>query len=120
MAHTLTIEVSQQVYDSLIVTAKEIGASPEAVAAQWLGATSQRITSDPLDEIIGTLHSDIADWGERHDYYIGMAALETAPSASSTSQLRATSPPPGMLLQLPCRIISSASLISSKRCARRV
>lgn len=32
--------------------------------------------SDPLDDLIGTLETDVPGWGDRHDYYLGQALLE--------------------------------------------
>ncbi len=73
----LTIEVSQDVYDSLLAEAEEAGGSPEEVAVEWLIATRHQRVPDPLAEFIGALHTDIPDWADRHDYYIGLAALDT-------------------------------------------
>ncbi len=77
MAHTLTLEVPQEVYESLARLAEQEGQSPEALAAQWVISASQHLVADPLERLIGTLHSDVPDWGERHDYYIGQELLET-------------------------------------------
>lgn len=77
MAHTLTLELPQEVYERLIREAEEAGQPPEDVAVQWLVAASQNHGVDPLEELIGTLHSDVSDWAERHDHYLGLAALET-------------------------------------------
>jgi|GEM_PF-471367 len=83
MAHTITLEVPQDVYNSLLAAAKEAGESPEEVALHYIVEAIQPLTHDPLDDIIGAISSDIPDWGERHDYYIGQTIMESMrPTAS--------------------------------------
>ena len=82
MAHTITVEVPQDVYDSLLEAAEETGETPEQVAVQWLTQATQ-YSYDPLDDIVGAISSDIPDWGERHDYYIGQALMESMRPAAS-------------------------------------
>jgi hypothetical protein len=77
MAQTITLEVPQDVYDSLVKQAEEVGQPPEKVAVDWLTATVHWRVSDPLANFIGALHSDIPDWADNHDYYIGQALLDT-------------------------------------------
>lgn len=76
MAHTLTLEVPEEVYDSLAKLEHEAGQSPEMLAAHYVEEATQ-LASDTLADLIGALHTDIPDWAEKHDYYIGMAALDT-------------------------------------------
>ena len=75
MAHTITVEVPQDIYNSLLAAAQETGETPEQVAVQWL-AQATKFDYDPLDDIVGAISSDIPDWGERHDYYIGQGIME--------------------------------------------
>lgn len=76
MSQTLTISVPDAVYESLTRAAEETGEPPEALAAQWLTATVQRAANDPLDRFIGAFQSEVPDWADKHDKYIGEATAE--------------------------------------------
>ena len=76
MSQTLTIRVPDAVYKSLARAAEETGRPPEDLAAQWLTATARRAAEDPLDRFIGAFRSDVPDWADEHDRYIGEATAE--------------------------------------------
>ena len=76
MSQTLTIRVPDDVYQSLARAAEEAGQLPEALAAEWLAATVQHATDDPLDRFIGALRSGVPRWADEHDRHIGKAAAE--------------------------------------------
>jgi hypothetical protein len=79
MSHTLTLEVPEDVYESLLQAAKQTGQSPEILAVQWLAQVPQKTTDDPLEQFIGAFNSHGSDWIEKHDEYLGDAAMRTEP-----------------------------------------
>ena len=77
MSKTLSIELSDEVYQTLLKTAEQLGQSPEAIVSQWIVTQHQTQVSDPLASFIGAFNSEILDWTSRHDEYLGVALLET-------------------------------------------
>ena len=75
MTHTITLEVSQDLYDLLAEVGKDKGQSPEVVAADILASARLYLTTDPLERLAGTLETDVRDWGRNHDHYLGQALL---------------------------------------------
>ena len=71
MTHALTLELPEQVYEALMKTAKRHGQRPEAVAVQWLAIASESQLDDPFEQFIGAFSSNVPDWADRHDEYIG-------------------------------------------------
>lgn len=76
MSHTLTLEVPEDVYESLLEAAKETGQPPEMLAVQWLAQGPQKDMDDPLEQFIGAFNSHGSDWIENHDTYLGNAAMQ--------------------------------------------
>jgi hypothetical protein len=76
MAHTLTLEVAEEIYQPLLKTAAQTGQTPEALAEQWLANAVRHFIDDPLEEFIGALPSEVPNWTEQHDHYIGRALLK--------------------------------------------
>ena len=70
MGHTLTLELPEEVYQSLVQTAAQAGEPPEAVAVQLLTTATQHRVDDPLEPFIGAFSSEISDWADRHDVYL--------------------------------------------------
>ena len=77
MGHTLTLDVPEEVYQSLIQQAEQTGQPPEAVAVQWLATAIQHRVDDPLEQCIGVLSSDGADWTDQHDAYLRKAVKDS-------------------------------------------
>ena len=75
MTHTLLLELPEQVYATLTETAKQQGQRPEAVAVQWLVTATENLAGDPFEQFIGAISSDVPDWADRHDEYIGRALM---------------------------------------------
>jgi hypothetical protein len=73
MARKLTLELPDEAYEYLCHEAKEMKASPEEIASEWLVGSIERMAKDPLLQLAGTLESGVTDLGERHDHYIGEA-----------------------------------------------
>ena len=75
MGHTLTLDLPDEVYESLVQTAKQTSQPPDAMAAQLLTAATQHPASDPLERFIGAFDSRGSDWADRHDKYLGHSPM---------------------------------------------
>ena len=82
MAKTLVINLPDDLEQALTAQAEQLNQSPEEVALQMLSQqlaarpqpqTAQSSEDDSLLRLIGSLHVDIPDLAENHDYYIGQA-----------------------------------------------
>ena len=76
MGRTLTLEVPEEIYTPLVETATQEGLAPEVLAVEWLTAGMQQFLHDPLEEFIGAFSSDVTDWTEKHDDYLGVALVQ--------------------------------------------
>jgi hypothetical protein len=86
MGHTLTLDVPEDVYQSLRHQAEQTGQMPEAIAVQLLVTATQRQLDDPLEQFIGTFSSEGSDWADHHDIYLGKSARDTMRRASPEGQ----------------------------------
>jgi hypothetical protein len=73
MEHTLTLELSNTIYEPLTKTARQTGKTPEQLAIEWLEQAAHIVLQDPLEDFIGVFHSDVPDWADEHDKYLGQA-----------------------------------------------
>ena len=76
MSKTLSIELPDEVYQTLLQTSQRLGQSPEVMVCQWILNQHSSQVTEPLDAFIGAFNSDIPDWTSRHDEYLGAALLE--------------------------------------------
>ena len=83
MGHTLTLDVPEEVYQSLIQQAEHTGQPPEAVAVQLLATATQHRVDDPLEQFIGAFCSYGADWTDEHDVYLGKVVASSIDQATS-------------------------------------
>jgi hypothetical protein len=77
MGHTLTLDVPEDVYQSLQRQAEQTGQSPEIVAVQLLATATQPHGEDPLEQFIGAFSSQGVDWADHHDAYLGQSIRDT-------------------------------------------
>mgnify|MGYP000353690087 CR=1 FL=1 len=74
MTHKMLLDVPDDVYISLVETAREKGQSPEALATQRLTDAfrgEELAPPDPLRKWIGAIQSDVVGWADDHDRFIG-------------------------------------------------
>lgn len=71
MKHTLTLEVPDEIYLSLLQRARLAGQTPEDLAVQWLSQAASSSTEDPIERFIGAFDSGLTDLGSEHDRYLG-------------------------------------------------
>ncbi len=77
MAHTLSIEIPESLYDILVKKSHEMGWQPEALAAKWLASAAEYTAQDdPLEAFIGSMPTGVPDWTANHDKYLGEALLD--------------------------------------------
>ena len=73
MERTITLEISDEIYEPLSRTAKEMGKTPEELATEWLLLALRHALNDPLEEFIGAFETQVPDWADQHDEYLGHA-----------------------------------------------
>ena len=74
MTHSLTIAVPDEVYQPLLKRAAEAGVSPESLALECVARTIQSPGMSPaLQRWAGAIQSNVPDWVQRHDDYLGEA-----------------------------------------------
>ncbi len=71
MGRTMTLEVPESIYEPLAKTAEQRGRMPEQLALEWLVTALRTAANDPVENFIGAFVSDIPDWTDRHDEYLG-------------------------------------------------
>jgi hypothetical protein len=76
MGHTLTLDIPEEVYESLFRKAKQAGRTPEDMVLEWLTRSAQGLADDPLLQLAGTFESALTDVSDRHDDYIGQGLRE--------------------------------------------
>ena len=70
----LTIQIPEAVFHCLQERAKQLGKTPEVVAAECIVRDIvPPVDDDPLMKWMGAIDSGPGDAAERHDYYIGEA-----------------------------------------------
>ena len=77
MTQVLNLEIPQEIYPTLVEIARGRGQSPEEFALQWLMVSIQHFKDDPLEPFIGSVQSNIPDWTENSDRYLGENLLKT-------------------------------------------
>lgn len=85
MGHTVLVEVPEDGYELLRESAEHAGQSPEALAAQWLTTATRSVANDPVEQFIGAFSSDLPDWADNHNHYLGQSVMETMPPAAPKS-----------------------------------
>ena len=76
MGHMLTLDLPDQVYETLSERAKQSGKTLEDLVLEWLTHTTRNLTDDPLLQLAGTFESSLTDVSDRHDDYIGQGLQE--------------------------------------------
>lgn len=71
MTHSITLELPENVYRTLDEEARAKGRKVEEIALEKLENGESDETEDPLDKFIGAFRSDVPDWAENHDKYLG-------------------------------------------------
>ncbi len=71
MTHSLTLEVPENIYQPLAEEAEAKGRKVEEIALEKLAKNEPKQIDDSLDKFIGAFRSDVPDWADNHDKYLG-------------------------------------------------
>lgn len=71
MTHSLLLEVPESIYQPLATEAEAEGRKVEEIALERLANRKPKNIDDPLDEFVGAFRSDVPDWADNHDKYLG-------------------------------------------------
>jgi hypothetical protein len=71
MTHSLLLEVPESIYQPIVEEAEAEGRKVEEIALERLAVKKLKPAADPLDEFVGAFRSDVPDWANNHDKYLG-------------------------------------------------
>lgn len=71
MTHSLVLEVPESIYQPIVEEAEAEGRKVEEIALERLAVKKPKPKGDPLDEFVGAFRSDVPDWADNHDKYLG-------------------------------------------------
>lgn len=71
MRHTLSLQLSEDVYSLLLKLSEQTGLLPEVLATQWVISETRKQSDDPLEKFIGRFGFGKTDWADNHDRFIG-------------------------------------------------
>jgi len=71
MTHSLVLEVPESIYQPIVEEAEAEGRKVEEIALERLAVKKPQPAADPLDEFVGAFRSDVTDWADNHDKYLG-------------------------------------------------
>ena len=71
MTHSITLDLPETVYKKLVEKASKSGKRVEDFAVDQLSNGDSGVIDDPFEKFIGSLHTDVSDWADNHDKYIG-------------------------------------------------
>lgn len=77
MSRTLTLKISENLYERLLNVARQIGRSPEQTVLVWLEDRVKTVQEDSLLKLAGVYESDSIDVSEHHDDYIGKSIMDS-------------------------------------------
>jgi len=72
--HSLTIQIPEPIFQSLQQRAKQLGTTPELIAADCLAKSLS--DEDALMKWAGAINSQPNGVAERHDHYLGQSLAE--------------------------------------------
>ncbi|MBF0352582.1 MAG: hypothetical protein HQM11_16235 [SAR324 cluster bacterium] len=62
---------------NLIRIADKTGEPPEKLAIQWIHQAIRQPLTDPLESFIGAIQSNVPEWADHHDQYLGSESLKS-------------------------------------------
>lgn len=71
MTHALLLEVPESIYQPIVEEARAEGRKVEEIALERLANGKPKKIDDPSDEFVGAFRSDVPDWADNHDKYLG-------------------------------------------------
>ncbi len=83
---TLTIEVEDELYEAVAGMATQARKTTEELGAEWFALAVERLLNDSLLKLAGSITSEVPDWADRHDEYLGRALYEEMTGARSHAE----------------------------------
>ncbi len=71
MTHSIVLEVPENIYQGIVKEAESKQRKVEEIALERLAKDAPREIDDPLDKFIGAFRSNVPDWADNHDKYLG-------------------------------------------------
>ena len=71
MTHSLLLEVPESIYQPIVEEARAEGRKVEEIALERLANGKPKKIDNSLDEFVGAFRSDVPDWADNHDKYLG-------------------------------------------------
>ncbi|MCB0193610.1 MAG: hypothetical protein KDJ65_16805 [Anaerolineae bacterium] len=84
MAKTLTLEISDTIYETLIQVASQVGQTPEQVILHWIENRIDAPDDDPLLALAGVFEAPVTDISDLHDHYIGSASEQEIQTSTAS------------------------------------
>ncbi len=76
MTHSVTLNLPDHLYSPLLEKANQTGKKPEELMIEYLQTMIKNTEDDPVEEFIGAFNSEVPDWTENHDAYLGKSLSE--------------------------------------------
>ncbi len=76
MTHSVTLNIPDHLYSPLLEKANQTGKKPEELMIEYLQTMINNTEDDPVEEFIGAFNSELPDWTENHDVYLGKSVSE--------------------------------------------
>lgn len=76
MAHTLTLDLPDEVFESVAERACQEGTTPARLVTDWISTALQLVNDDPVLSLAGCFESGLGVVGARHDRYLGNALAD--------------------------------------------
>jgi hypothetical protein len=77
MTHELTLKLPEEIYQPLVNLAAQKGQTLEELALQCISQASQQSLDDPVEQFIGAMPSNIPNWTDQPDLYLGQNLLNS-------------------------------------------
>lgn len=71
MTITLTVEISDTIYETLVHVASQVGQTPEQMILHWIENRIDSPDEDSLLALAGVFEAPVTDISKQHDDYIG-------------------------------------------------
>jgi hypothetical protein len=75
MTHELTLKLPEEIYQPLVNLAARKGQTLEELALQCISQASQQSVDDPIEQFIGAIPSNIPNWTDQPDLFLGQNLL---------------------------------------------
>ncbi|MDV3002951.1 MAG: hypothetical protein N5P05_004606 (plasmid) [Chroococcopsis gigantea SAG 12.99] len=71
MTHFVTLNIPDNLYCSLLKISNKTGKKTDELMIEYLQAMIKSTEDDPLEDFIDSINSNVSDWTENHDFYLG-------------------------------------------------